>query len=38
MASSFLVYLGIFEASAEGVGVALVTNHNVVNPAFFQQH
>lgn len=38
MASSFSVYLGVFEASAEGVGVALVTDHNVVNLAMYQQH
>ncbi len=38
MVSSFSIYLGVVEASAKGVGVALVTDLNVVNLALFQQH
>lgn len=38
LTTSLSVYLGGFEDGAQGVGVALVTDHNVVNLALFQQH
>lgn len=32
------VYLGVFEATAESVAIALVTDLNVVNLVLIQQH
>lgn len=38
MVSSFSIYLAPLWVSAKGIGVAVVLNFNVVNPAVFKHH